>query len=86
MKVLKIRDNVDLKELEKFGFKAETKYKKIIGYQSPYLNFYCQDVKDVKAKARVLRLHMGGSINSEQMMVQINDLIHAGLTEVVEKG
>lgn len=77
--MLKIKDDVDLKELEKFGFKKETRYKKTIGYENKYLNFYTVDGK--QCKKLELNLHMGGCLNARLMLDCVYDLIQAGLVE-----
>ena len=82
--MLKIKDGVDLKELEKFGFKKETRYKKEIGYENQYLNFYTVDGEEHKRLE--LNLHMGGCLNTRPMLDCVYDLIQAGLVEKVEEG
>ena len=81
--MLKIKDSVDLKELEKFGFKKETRYKKTIGYENQYLNFYTVDGKEHEKSE--LNLHMGGCLNTRPMLDCVYDLIQAGLVEKVEE-
>lgn len=83
LEFLKIKEDVNPEDLKKFGFKAETKYKKVIGYQNPYINFYTEDQKH--CEARELNLHTGGSINDGQMMANIYDLIKADLVEKCSK-
>lgn len=81
--MLKIKENVNLEELEKYGFKKETRYKKEIGYENNYLNFYTTDEKEYKKLE--LNMHMGGCLNTRLCLDCIYDLIQAGLVEKVEE-
>ena len=77
--MLKIKDNVDLKELEKYGFKQNFDYE---GYAS---NIYW-----VLKKDKIIRLSMNG--NTQNMLFEDNrledilyDLIKADLVEKVDE-
>ena len=79
--MLKIKDNVDLKELERFGFKSETQQKGLI-YENKY-SFYndinkvsiyiCTDLKIVEPTI---------SFDIEDLDV-LYDLINEGMLEKV---
>ena len=76
--MLKIKDNVDLKELEKFGFELKTdKYTGEYYYLEGYLN----DEIIIYTENRVLILI---TIDCEKINNAIFDLIQAGLVEKVE--
>jgi len=77
MRVLKIKDNVDLKELEKFGFK-EVNYvnTKIYKYENDYGNI-------ILGLDRLIHLnHI--TVNNTSLLDIIYDLIKADLVEVVD--
>lgn len=81
--MLKIKDSVDLKELEKFGFKKETIHRKEIGYENKYLNFYTVEGKEHEKLE--LNLHMGGCLNTRLMLDCVYDLIQARISRKVLK-
>lgn len=80
-KMLKIKDDVDLKELEKFGYEADD-----IGLNEPYL-IYRKYISvytsiDINAVDRVI----SKNIDDEYKIIQekdIQDLVQAGLVEKV---
>ena len=72
--MLKIRDDVDLKELEKFGFKQEYNYR--TGENDG--NYYCSSFK--VCKNRHILPYNGTNQNRYDKMF---DLIQAGLVEKV---
>lgn len=74
--MLKIKDNVDLEELEKFGFKREWNYK-TGEYDGLY---YCNDFKVCKNR----HLKPFNGTNHKRYDV-IYDLIKANLVEKVEE-
>lgn len=78
--MLKIKDNVDLKELEKFGF-IEFKEEYIRHYKSDIATFIDKDTRkivDVDTDYKFLEnLNLGDS-------KRVNDLIKADLVEKVE--
>lgn len=76
--MLKIKDSVDLKELEKFGFREERN----VGYES---NIYW-----ILEKDKIIRIAMNGQ--TENMLLKDNaicsciyDLIKADMVEKVEE-
>ena len=79
--MLKIKDDVDLKELEKFGYEADD-----IGLNEPYL-IYRKYISahisiDINAADRVI----SKNIDDEYKIIQekdIQDLVQAGLVEKV---
>ncbi len=83
--MLKIKDNVDLKELEKFGF--ETRYDEITGKIKSYI--YVN--QRIEIKDRLIPFHRDyneyGEINKEyynsNIVEVLYDLIQAGLVEKV---
>jgi hypothetical protein len=77
--MLKIKDNVDLKELEKYGFKK-------------YINFRyyleCEEVTvEVNIESRELYLFSTGAEEIQSMSIPhaVYDLIKDGLVEKVEE-
>lgn len=79
--MLKIKDNVDLKELEKFGFKlfqgnSKYYYKDVYNGTSDY-RVYVED--------RIIQLGMGAEETIFNVDTTIYDLIQAGIVEKVEK-
>ena len=75
--MLKIRDDVDLKELEKFGFKAD-KYDLFYEYHS---KSNCKDI--IMINMRNKKFGFYPSYNGKSYDV-LYDLIQAGLVEKVE--
>ena len=80
--MLKIKDNVDLKELEKFGFKCV--YNK---YEFPDDEYYVFNSVYVycKGKQKGMLLLDGVEYDLNEVPSIIFDLIQAGLVEKVEK-
>lgn len=79
LKILKIKENVDLKELEKFGFTdLEACYKKIKLLGAQYFIFVDKQTK------KITRLHPY-SLREEVVEEEIQDLIQAGLVEEVKE-
>ena len=80
MKMLKIKDNVDLKELEKFGFTKEPMiYVKIIEKGNEgFLKF--QKYIYIDERSRTISLQEG-MFNVDIELETIYDLITAGLVE-----
>lgn len=87
--MLKIKDNIDLKELEKFGFRYDkvlNKYTKVFDY-----GFFWRDIdvyidnpnfkhREIKAYSSI----MTDSIKEEWIENNIQDLIKADLVEKVD--
>lgn len=80
--MLKIKDNVDLKELEKFGFvKYDNEfYFDIVPYTVENQSYLCISEKDKQIDTGFVEL---GDIDT--MVDKIYDLIQAGLVEKIEK-
>lgn len=80
--MLKIKDNIDLKELEKFGF---TEYKD--SYKRDYNNDYLTSVD--KQTREILKVDYEWSFLENKYYknstYKINDLIEAGYVEKVEE-
>ena len=90
--MLKIKDNVDLKELEKFGFKYVKQIPEIYSY-------YTLQVTDINFDSRILEgISINVNSNTRYIWIEdakchssfgsfdiIFDLIQAGLVEKVEK-
>lgn len=80
--MLKIKDNVDLKELEKFGFK----HQKLV-YVKDVVR-HCCNLKENKKiyideQSRIISIGIG-LFNTDIELSVIYDLIQAGLVEKVE--
>ena len=86
MKCLKIKDNVDLKELEKFGF---IKVKKGMTTFAPIVDYWYTETDseyDCMTIFKDRRLYLGSDIDGDSyVLVKIYDLIKANLVECVEK-
>lgn len=84
--MLKIKDNVDLKELEKYGFKYE---KTIYGRERYYEPITCIDVtikNTTKATSLKLRQVIVNAYRIEHEAIELlYDLIKDGLVEKVQK-
>lgn len=77
--MLKIKDNVDLKELEKFGFK---KYY----YRENHDYYMYPNTKEYKLYIFIEnRQIMANDIYSEKPLEVLYDLIQAGIVEKVEE-
>ena len=72
--MLRIKDNVDLKELEKFGFKDYGTFYRIAWF---VCTFEAEDYICVDKETRKISLYRGGYIDV------LFDLIQAGLVEKV---
>lgn len=82
--MLKIKDNVDLKQLEKFGFEYQKKQSNIREHYSltqKTSRFSTELYAWVDCEDR--SIHKGTWIDSEEYAVIIFDLIQAGLVEKV---
>lgn len=88
--MLKIKDNVDLKELEKFGFRA--KYDedtgKIYKYHYEY-NYFGQSNEysveiDIYLKDKILECYISGYKAEEHLINLLYDIIKADLVEKVD--
>jgi len=90
--MLKIKDNVELKELEKYGFVE--KHCEIPNYETYYeisdrCYYFCNQYLLISAKTRIIEM----GIDDEAYCVDVGtkylpiiyDLIQAGLVEKVEK-
>ena len=90
--MLKIKDTVDLKELEKFGLRPHEKYPKIYVYKSDnhclevetgepiWVGLYTNDTKEI-----VEFNGMYFSKTPDEIVDVLFDLIQAGLVEKVEE-
>lgn len=77
--MLKIKDNVDLKELEKFGFeKREDNYLFANGYDDDFISYY--DTIEIDLYCREFHIC---SVNNKNIDDKLFDLIQAGLVEKV---
>lgn len=94
--MLKIKDNVDLKELEKFGFKYRKHYDNYIKLHNEknyedFVDNYIQIGNDriLQPYARILDGHDTDYIDASQVIIKdefldtLYDLIQAGLVEKV---
>ena len=77
--MLKIKDNVDLKELEKYGFKEyNDQYSRLYKNDvATWINKSTKEIKDVDLDAFLTIVDLGES-------TRVNDLIKADLVEKVE--
>jgi hypothetical protein len=81
--MLKIKDNVDLKELEKFGFEYKEWY---CDYKKFWIKHYRFQYISVKLETKEITL-LNKEIwqkNYDESLEKIYDLIQAGLVEKVE--
>ena len=79
--MLKIKDNVDLKELEKFGFEIKScfidKYGKTM---------YAYEFLVISRTTKELSISSGvDEVNGDKEIVKLFDLIQAGIVEKVEE-
>ncbi len=72
----KIKDEVDLKELEKFGF---NKYK----YYSGNVNYYRRDRVQIREDTKIIEIPTQNNRYDTEMYIQ--DLIQANIVEKVEE-
>lgn len=80
--MLKIKDNVDLKELEKFGFKhrpAQRNQYEIYAYENANHSFYPCLYVWVYCEDRII------GVNGNQYLDILFDLIQAGFVEKLEE-
>ena len=75
--MLKIKDNVDLKELEKFGFKEHEDYKDTLTDGKLHIELY-DSIYNVPNTRKIYALSSG-------YLDSLYDLIQAGLVEKVEE-
>lgn len=81
MKYLKVKDNINLKELENFGFKAITM---INGFKYQYIEMIGNyEVFNIKIDEKSI-LHLNQLSKYNRIPSIIYDLIKADMTEVVE--
>jgi len=79
--MLKIKDNVDLKELEKFGFKYDSYFRDREGNDCLAYCFLTVSPCD-----RTIEISSGAdTINSDYEIEKLFDLIQAGLVEKVKE-
>jgi len=78
--MLKIKDNVDLKELEKYGIEKETKELYSDSKNDTGLFFYKNDKYHFKSK----NIYMNSHDFDEDCLDLLYDLIKDGLVEKVE--
>lgn len=80
--MLKIKDNVDLKELEKFGFKYDESmnywYKKCLGTFNKFIILTENDMDSCKGQ---IVFYNDSAFNTTLYLDTIYDLITAGLVE-----
>lgn len=82
--MLKIKDNVDLKELEKFNYKLEewdNYYRKEEEKHSVQINIFDREILVFKLRENS---NWGDYIKDEEVKKYIQDLIQAGLVERIE--
>ena len=77
--MLKIKDNVDLKELEKFGFEYYTKNLLTYGYTNRELHIAI----DLKSREMFIREPFRDNDGEENNLTIVYDLIKADLVEKV---
>lgn len=84
MEYSKIRDDVDLKELERFGFEKHTKEEANVDYYK-FTSILC--VQILKDRSITYQLPIGSTIKKEYIILDnlIKDLIEAGLVEKMKK-
>jgi len=84
--MLKIKDNVKLKELEKFGFKYDKEmnyyYKHCIGTFNKFIVLIEEDIDSFRGQ---IVFYNDRAFNTTLYMDTLYDLIQAGLVEKVEK-
>ena len=82
--MLKIKDNVDLKELEKFGFKYDEKmnyyYKQCLGTFNKFIVFTEEDIDSCKGQ---IVFYNDSAFNTTLYLGTLYDLIKADLVEKV---
>lgn len=79
--MLKIKDNVDLKELEKFGFRERHYYDDVCYKFSRFVGNHEIQNLIIKSQDRVLHYNINSVYNS--LYDVVFDLIQAGLVEKV---
>jgi hypothetical protein len=75
--MLKIKDNVDLKELEKFGFEEDIRFIRPKAYSYKFLVVFEND-KSISIESFV------DEVNGDDELLKFFDLIKAGLVEKVD--
>lgn len=83
--MLKIKDNVNLKELEKFGFKKEKEEEVYTYYDYLGIDADCKINMYVSGETREIATEIDEYVNSYEMHDEMYDLITAGLVEKVEE-
>ena len=87
--MLKIKDNVDLRELQKFGFKSViTDKANVRWYYNSYNDdfaFYIDIFENRHIETSVCTGYFDCSINSDELANLLFDLFQAGLIEKVEE-
>ena len=82
--MLKIKNNVDLKELEKFGFKYDEEmnyyYKKCLGTFNKFIVFIEEDIDVCRG---LIILHNNSEFTTTLYLETLYDLIKADLVEKV---
>lgn len=79
--MLKIKDDIDLKELEKFGFKIDACYKD--GYGDA---MYSYEFLIISQNTRDLCICTGyDELVGDKELIKLYDLIQAGLVEKIEE-
>lgn len=79
--MLKIKDNVDLKELEKFGFEEDEDKYFYYGFTEPNCNSEIRMYIDIKT--RVISTGFDMYVSPYKIHDKIYDLIQAGLVEKI---
>ena len=83
--MLKIKDNVDLKELEKFGFEFDEEthcyYKRCLG---TFNKIMICDYEDIDVCKGLIVFHNDSAFNTTLYLDTLYDLIKADLVEKVE--
>lgn len=87
--MLKIKDNVDLKELEKFGFKIHEWAEQSYYFMKEYCYDYCNVYITINIKTRKLIMEIDDEAFSCEvgtiLLGVLYDLIQAGLVEKVKE-
>lgn len=81
--MLKIKDNVDLKELEKFGFEYISAML-MRRYRKGNIRIFENDIAKENSIARMITIQTDDEIHYAEIDNVIFDLIQAGLVEKVE--
>ena len=81
--MLKIKEDVDLKELEKFGFEEHEKNYFYYGFTTPFCNSEIRMY--VNKEDRIITTVLDINVHENKIHDKIYDLIKAGLVEKVEE-